>query len=428
MKKEKFTLYNKTQKIYGFAFLSDIAGGQAPAIIMSHGYLSNLGNFEYFAERFCQNGYNVYTFNFRCGSDEQSPELRSEGRSEDMCIEGEIEDLLKVYEYVANQEGVKKDEVYLWGESQGALVCGLTAARLQEKIKKLIMIFPAVCIPDHARRGILGGASYDPKNPPETMSAPMATLGKAFHDGVKDMDVYSELAKYRGETLLIQGSKDSIVVPEYQYIVKDWFDKTDSPIVPSMVPGTIDGPRDDGKKRAMVPGTMENHRLKLQMVRGMDHWTGGEHKESLAEAIEYFINGKVEIFSFRIIVTDVVALDENDKIEFNGLAESEIPVHEQDVYFTGYCESNLFTGCITEGVDHQAYIGHECVKMSAIYTFLGVDGKGEKCKMQVCNNRSGDTWKPKIQTDSKELSWLNGADLTAVVEPGDLGPTIRIYK
>ena len=266
------------------------------------------------------------------------------------------------------------------------------------------MIFPAVCIPDHARRGTLGGANYDPKNPPATMPTDRTTLGRLFHDDVKDMDVYSELAKFKGKTLLIQGDIDSIVVPEYQYIVKDMFDKTDENVLKDMITG------------------LQNHRLSFQMVRGMDHWTGGEHKDAIAESIKFFLVDKQEILTFRIIVTNVVSLDDNDKKNEKDL------IHEQDVYFTGYSESDIFTGTIASGVDHQAYQENKCIKVSAEYKFVGVDSDNNYCEMEVFNNKVGEVWKPTIKTDSKKLSWINDADLYAVVEAGTNGPTIRIYK
>ena len=396
-------------------------------------------------------GYNVFTFNFCCGSDETDPELMSDGTTTNLCIEGEISDLIAVYNYVSTRDYVKSDEIILLGESQGAFVSGLTAARLQEKISKLVMIFPAVCIPDHARRGTLGGASYDPKNPPELIYTERAMLSKVFVDDVKDMDAYSELAKYKGETLLIQGTCDSIVVPEYQYIVKKEFDLTDN------------------KENENAQITNSNHRLKLQMVRGMDHYTGGEHKEALKDSIRYFIEGKEEIFSFRIIVTNVVVTDDSGSIL------------SQDVHFTGYCESDLFTGAIIQGVDHQKYIQNiknnnhnsncnkiniqelthtekitnqeptdkvelniqeltdtvepdnknesaTCIEMRAEYTFSGVDADGKPCKLNVCNIKRDGEWRPTIKTDSKALSWINDAKLYAIVEPGTKGPTIRIYK
>ena len=431
MNTKRFTVDNDGMKIQGIAYLpaNSTAPDQvkkSPAIIMSHGYLSNLHNFEYFATQFAMIGYNVFTFNFCCGSDETDPELMSDGTTTNLCIEGEISDLIAVYNYVSTRDYVKSDEIILWGESQGAFVSGLTAARLQEKISKLVMIFPAVCIPDHARRGTLGGASYDPKNPPELIYTERAMLSKVFVDDVKDMDAYSELAKYKGATLLIQGTCDSIVVPEYQYIVKKEFDLTDN----------IEN------ENAQI--TNSNHRLKLQMVRGMDHYTGGEHKEALKDSIRYFIEGKEEIFSFRIIVTNVVVTDDSGSIL------------SQDVHFTGYCESDLFTGAIIHGVDHQKYLKNNnqnsncnkiniqeltdtvepdnknesatCIEMRAEYTFSGVDADGKPCKLDVCNIKRDGEWRPTIKTDSKALSWINDAKLYAIVEPGTKGPTIRIYK
>lgn len=407
---KRFTVDNDGMKIQGIAYLSANSTDsnqvkKSPAIIMSHGYLSNLHNFEYFATQFAMIGYNVFTFNFCCGSDETDPELMSDGTTTNLCIEGEISDLITVYNYVSTRDYVKSDEIILWGESQGAFVSGLTAARLQEKISKLVMIFPAVCIPDHARRGTLAGASYDPKNPPELICTERAMLSKVFVDDVKDMDAYSELAKYKGETLLIQGTCDSIVVPEYQYIVKKEFDLTDN------------------KENENAQITNANHRLKLQMVRGMDHYTGGEHKEALKDSIRYFIEGKEEIFSFRIIVTNVVVTDDSGSIL------------SQDVHFTGYCESDLFTGAIIQGVDHQKYLKNNnknetasCIEMRAEYTFSGVDADGKPCKLNVCNIKRDGEWRPTIKTDSKALSWINDAKLYAIVEPGTKGPTIRIYK
>ena len=410
MNTKRFTVDNDGMKIQGIAYLPANSTDpnqvkKSPAIIMSHGYLSNLHNFEYFATQFAMIGYNVFTFNFCCGSDETDPELMSDGTTTNLCIEGEISDLIAVYNYVSTRDYVKSDEIILLGESQGAFVSGLSAARLQEKISKLVMIFPAVCIPDHARRGTLGGANYDPKNPPELIYTERAMLSKVFVDDVKDMDAYSELAKYKGETLLIQGTCDSIVVPEYQYIVKKEFDLTDN------------------KENENAQITNANHRLKLMMVRGMDHYTGGEHKEALKDSIRYFIEGKEEIFSFRIIVTNVVVTDDSGSIL------------SQDVHFTGYCESDLFTGAIIQGVDHQKYLKNNnqnetasCIEMRAEYTFSGVDADGKPCKLDVCNIKRDGEWRPTIKTDSKALSWINDAKLYAIVEPGTKGPTIRIYK
>lgn len=400
MKTERFTVLRDGLKIHGIAYLSsENDAKKAPALILSHGFLCNYTCFEFFGEKFCEYGMNVFCYNFCGGSSKDEFEYKSDGDSRDMCISSEIADLTAVFEYVQGLPYVDSSSIYLMGESQGAFVSGLTAAKLQEKIKKLIMIYPAVCIPDHARRGVLGGGNYDPKNPPQEIELPATTLGKGFHDDVVEWDAYSKLAEYKGPVLLIQGTDDDIVVPQYQYIVKDSFDKTDKNVT---------------------------HRCKLQIIRGMGHATLSPYRETIVDSVRQFIEDKEEILTFRIIVTKVETV-ENPQVpdKFSDRTEK---LHFQDVYFTGYSECDLFTGTVTEGVDHQIYDGDECLQMLAEYTFVGVDSDGQTCRLDVVNKKGGIDWKPVIKTDSEKLKWLESTDLTAVVEAGALGPTIRIYK
>lgn len=406
---EKFTVVREGLKINGIAHLSDKMGEdirnnanveKKPSIIISHGFQCNYAGFDYYGQRFTEYGFNVFCFNFCGGSSKDDFEGKSDGDSRDMSISSEVKDLLTVFEYVKALPYVDTDNIYLMGESQGAFVSGMTAAKLQEQIRKLIMIFPAVCIPDHARRGMLGGSKYDPENPPEEMPLPLTTIGKAFHNDVVKMDAYSELAKYKGETLIIQGTDDDIVVPQYQFILKQVFDASDAEM-----------------NNVQAEKKTEN-RCQLMMVRDMGHMVSETYRESIVDSIELFIEGKRELMNFRIIVTREESLDDNE-------GEEE---HRQDVYFTGYCENDLFTGTITEGVDHQAYIGDRCTKMCAEYTFSGIDADGQFCEMQVVNQRDKDRWTPIIKTASKSLEFLKEANLSAIVEPGKTGPTIRIYK
>ena len=51
----------------------------------------------------------------------------------------------------------------------------------------------------------------------------------------------------------------------------------------------------------------------------------------------------------------------------------------------------------------------------------------ESGSIHVVNQRVGAEWKPVVQTDSAALAWLDHADLTAVLEGGDGGPTVRVF-
>ena len=116
---------------------------------------------------------------------------------------------------------IDADNLTLLGASQGGFVSGLTAARCGDEIKNLIMIFPAFCIPDDARRGRLGGSSYDPAQVPEIIDCGRTLLGRAFHEDVVRMDPYLEIAPYTGPVLIIQGLDDETVDSSYAVRAKE---------------------------------------------------------------------------------------------------------------------------------------------------------------------------------------------------------------
>lgn len=137
--------------------------------------------------------------------------------------------------------------------------------------------------------------------------------------------------------------------------------------------------------------------------------------EKELDAKERTYKGRKEIFSFRIICTHAVG------------AESE-EGHVNDVYFTGYCESELFTGTILPGaVDHQVTGEDGVTRLHASYTFDGVDKDGKRCTMHVENSKVGDDYVPVITTDSQGLKWLETADLIDLVEFAPIGPTIIVF-
>ncbi len=101
-----------------------------------------------YAELLADMGFLAVTFDF-CGGGIIS---RSDGRSQDMTVLTEKADLLAVIEGVKTQFSPKG--ITLLGCSQGGFVSGLLAAELgKEKIERLILFYPAVCIPDDARKG-----------------------------------------------------------------------------------------------------------------------------------------------------------------------------------------------------------------------------------------------------------------------------------
>lgn len=354
-----------------------------PVVIVSHGFTDNYTCVADYCRDFAGIGYAAFSFSF-CGGGCRGEDERtkSDGNTTDMTISSEITDLIAVKNYARNQPFADADHLILAGYSQGGFVSGLTAARCGDEIEKLILISPALCIPDHARRGCLGGSSYDPRNVPETLDCGKTVLGRAFHEDVAGMEPFLELSAYQGPVLLLLGLEDPVV--HYSY----------------------------GIRAKASYGKGQCH---LQLIRNLGHgYDKGQHESAFA-SIRQFLAGKTEILTIRTIITREETFTEGD---------SRI----SHIYFTGYCDTKYFQGTVMpEGCDVREQCAGAEDKARAEYTLTGLDIRGEACSVHIVNQWNGTDWKPVIKTDSAALAWMNHADLTAVLEYGSGGPTVRIF-
>ena len=113
-------------------------------VIISHGFFANQKRLKPYEKHLADKGYIVFTFDF-CGGGLMS---KSDGKFTDMSLDTEKQDLLCVIDYVSKLDYVDISKLILVGESQGGLVSCLVAAERQ--IDKLILLYPALCIPDDA--------------------------------------------------------------------------------------------------------------------------------------------------------------------------------------------------------------------------------------------------------------------------------------
>jgi uncharacterized protein len=372
-------------RIRGMQYLPD--GEQRykkyPAIIVSHGFTGNYISVADYCRAFAQMGYASFSFNF-CGGGRTYEEetLKSEGDTTETSILTQIEDLIAVKDYVKELSFVDEDNLILAGVSQGGMVSGLTAAKCKDEIKKLIMIYPALCIPDHARRGCLGGSQYNVNNVPAIIDCKKTLLGKIFHDTVVSMDVFLELSAYKGPVLILQGLEDETVNYSYAIRAKESYDKG---------------------------------QCHLQLIRNVGHSLDEKQKDSAVASIRQFLLERTELLTIHVVITDRETVSDGD-------------CRKTRIYFTGYCDTEYFHGTVLPGgCDTQEHHMDKLTKVRAEYTLQGVDKEGEKCNIHIVNQKVNGEWKPALETDSKNLAWLNNADMTAVLEGGKEGPTVRIF-
>ena len=187
-------------------------GEALPVAIVCHGFMATQSTVFQYAKELARMGYCTYTFDF-CGGC-AGGRGTSDGATTDMSVLTEVEDLEAVIAY-ARSLPYNGSELLLAGASQGGFVSALTAAKNPDTVTKLVLFYPALCIPDDARAGRMMFARFDPKNIPEIIDCGPMKLGRLYAASMLDMDPIAEISAYHGPVLIIHGDKDKIVHVDY---------------------------------------------------------------------------------------------------------------------------------------------------------------------------------------------------------------------
>lgn len=187
-------------------------GSTLPAAIVSHGIMASQDAVRHYARELAEQGYCAYCFDFCGGGIPGSG--KSDGETSDMSVLTELQDLEAVISYVQGRPHVDK-KLLLMGCSQGGFVSALAAAKHPGLVDKLVLFYPALCIPDDARAGRMVFARFDPDNIPEMIPCGPMTLGKCYPEAVLRMDPYAQIKAYGGPVLIVHGECDRLVRVEY---------------------------------------------------------------------------------------------------------------------------------------------------------------------------------------------------------------------
>lgn len=187
-------------------------GENLPIAIVSHGFMAFQDTVRQYTEALAEMGYVAYCFDFCGGSVVKG---KSDGKTTEMSVLTEVSDLETVIDYAKGQAYTDENHILLMGCSQGGFVSAITAAKGKHRIEKLILFYPALCIPDDARAGKMMLAKFDPNNIPELVNCGPMKLGRCYVSDVIGMNPYEEIKDFAGDVLIVHGTKDDIVKLEY---------------------------------------------------------------------------------------------------------------------------------------------------------------------------------------------------------------------
>jgi pimeloyl-ACP methyl ester carboxylesterase len=210
-KNDVYTVYETDftrdgKRIYGNLYVPNTGAEKVPTVVLSHGYEGSYSEMAAYAEVFAQNGFAAYVFDF-CGGSYSS---KSDGATTEMSVLTEKADLTAVLDGLSFLNVIDTDRLFLMGESQGGMVSALTAADNQARVRALVLLYPALVIPDNAR------ALYSSADQvPDTMDLMGMKVGKIYYTDVLQMDVYQEIKSYTGDVLILHGNQDTLVPISY---------------------------------------------------------------------------------------------------------------------------------------------------------------------------------------------------------------------
>lgn len=391
-----FTCARDGLTIRGTQFLPE--GEQLPVAIISHGFMANQQSVVKYARQFARWGYASYCFDFSGGCIKG----KSDGNTTDMSVLTEKEDLKAVIFYVKELPFVNPDRLILMGCSQGGFVSALAAAELKDQVARLILFYPAFCIPDDARRGQMLMASFDPDEIPDIIRCGPIQLGKTYPASVKDMDPFKEISGYHGPVLIVHGTEDHIV--NLSYAQKAWESYT--------LRGKP-APQADGADSGVQP--VPSAKCQLLVLEGAGHGFSSKADTAALFGVKQFLRGRTEILTIDITLKDKVVTRKGY------YSQMVLP-------FEGTAKSPYFTGRVLPGAaDVQDRRGSQPVKFCADYTLKGRDYTGAECKIRILNTFNGRCWMPAVTTDSRALSFLNSTVCDAILEKRKSGVVVRIY-
>ena len=206
--RKHFSCWRENLKISGTVFFPRREkGSRYPIAILCHEFMTNQAFSYPYAKALAACGYAAFCFDF-CGGGLIST---SQGNSREMSVLTEIKDLKAVIAFARSQRYVNANDLLMMGCSQGGLVAALTAAQMPELVKSLILLYPALAIPDAARAGNMLWMKFDPSNVPKKLHSGPMLLGRNYVLDVLNMDAYHEIAKYHGRILIVHGDRDTLV-------------------------------------------------------------------------------------------------------------------------------------------------------------------------------------------------------------------------
>lgn len=216
---------HKNQNIFGKLYLPHNGQAKKPIAILAHGYNSSFHETEAYAQTLAMNGIAAYIFDF-CGGAVKS---RSEGKTTEMSVFTEADDVAAIVETVKTWDFVDTDRMALLGCSQGGLVAAIASSQMPEAFKAVVLVYPALMIAEHAVN-VHPKEAITSETGVEVMGMPLSHI---YYDQLVGYKVFDEMKKYQGNVMIVYGDKDPIAAGDYMERARQTYRSCEVNVVPN---------------------------------------------------------------------------------------------------------------------------------------------------------------------------------------------------
>ncbi|WP_281165090.1 alpha/beta hydrolase family protein [Liquorilactobacillus sicerae] len=179
-------------------------------VILLHGFTSDMGYtadslIYQLAKHFNQAGLATLRFDFNGHG-------KSDGDFENMTVLNELADAKAALDYARAIPQIKK--IMLLGHSQGGVIASMLAGYYPDLIQRLALLAPAASLKTDAQRGVLQGATYNPKHIPDLLTTiKQKQVGGFYLRIAQSLPIFEVSQIFQKPVCLIHGTNDQIVSP-----------------------------------------------------------------------------------------------------------------------------------------------------------------------------------------------------------------------
>ena len=191
---------DNNQKIYAELYKPN-KKDKVPIVIYSHGLGATYRAGSYYAQKLLDYDIATLCIDYRGGSSRS----KSDGKTTEMSIMTELDDLKLALKEVRSWDFVDKDKIIVMGSSQGGLLSAYISV-LDDDIKGTVLLYPALTLPD-----FINNRFPNDNDVPDEFPLASITAGKNYVTDIRGLSMFDVIKDETKKVLILHGTDDHTV-------------------------------------------------------------------------------------------------------------------------------------------------------------------------------------------------------------------------